>query len=123
MKITGFKTFENFTIEFSPFVVIAGNNGAGKSNLFDAIQLLSKLSQSDLRSSFQELRGDPKELFTLKPDGRYGHQMTFVVEMLVDSKIRDKWGGEKNLKYTRLRYSLQIKRAQDNRNRERLYIE
>ncbi len=34
LEINGFKTFENFEIAFSPFVIIAGSNGSGKSNLF-----------------------------------------------------------------------------------------
>jgi len=41
IEIDGFKTFDNFKIELSPFVIIAGVNGSGKSNLFDAILLLS----------------------------------------------------------------------------------
>ncbi len=123
LSISGFKTFRDFRIELSPFVVIAGSNGAGKSNLFDAIQLLSKLAQDDLRSSFQNLRGTPQELFTLAPDGVYGDKMEFVVEMLVDQQVKDKWGMKKTLKYTRLRYTLSIVRRPDDRGLDRLYVE
>jgi energy-coupling factor transporter ATP-binding protein EcfA2 len=47
IEIDGFKTFNNFKIELSPFVIIAGANGSGKSNLFDAILLLSRLAETD----------------------------------------------------------------------------
>jgi predicted ATPase len=60
LEINGFKTFENFKITLSPLVVIAGANGAGKSNLFDALQLLSRLVESDLKTAFGEQRGDAR---------------------------------------------------------------
>jgi len=61
IEIDGFKTFNNFKIELSPFVIIAGANGSGKSNLFDAILLLSRLAETDLKSAFQEQRGEARE--------------------------------------------------------------
>jgi predicted ATPase len=36
--------------------------------------------------------------------------MEFVVDMLVNNKVKDAWGNEGKLKYTRLRYELAIKR-------------
>ena len=36
--------------------------------------------------------------------------MEFVVEMLVNKNIKDAWGNDSKLKYTRLRYELSIKR-------------
>lgn len=123
LEIDGFKTFSNFKIDLSPFVVIAGTNGSGKSNLFDAIQLLSRLSEIELKSAFQEQRGDARELFTLLPDGAHKDKMSFVVEMLVDNKVKDSWGNEKELKYTRLRYNLEIQRKKDEKkNLDRLII-
>jgi ABC-type multidrug transport system fused ATPase/permease subunit len=64
IEIDGFKTFQDFKLELSPFQVIVGPNGAGKSNLFDALRLLSHLVDTDLRSAFQELRGDTIEVST-----------------------------------------------------------
>ena len=48
IEIDGFKTFENQAIDLTPFTAIIGNNAAGKSNLFDAIQLLSHLATRDV---------------------------------------------------------------------------
>ncbi|KHD09819.1 hypothetical protein PN36_16845 [Candidatus Thiomargarita nelsonii] len=122
IEIDGFKTFNNFKIELSPFVIIAGANGSGKSNLFDAILLLSRLAETDLKSAFQEQRGEARELFTQYPDGNYAKQMRFIVEVLVDREVKDSWGGEKKLKYTRLKYTLEISRDKDKRGLDRLYI-
>ena len=34
IEIDGFKSFTNFSMEFSPLTIIAGLNASGKSNLF-----------------------------------------------------------------------------------------
>ena len=62
IELDGFKTFQDFKLELAPFQVIVGPNGAGKSNLFDALRLLSRLADVDLRSAFQALRGEAGEL-------------------------------------------------------------
>lgn len=41
IEIDGFKSFTNFSMDFSPLTVIAGLNASGKSNLFDALHLLA----------------------------------------------------------------------------------
>lgn len=111
IKISGFKSFHNFEMTFTPFTVIAGANASGKSNLFDALKLLGRLAETDnLKKAFKEQRGEFIELFTLYGEGNYSTEMEFVVEMLVNRKIKDAWGNETNLKYTRLRYELKIKR-------------
>lgn len=111
IKINGFKSFHNFEMEFTPFTVIAGANASGKSNLFDALKLLGKLAETDnLKKAFREQRGEFLELFTQYNDNEYATEIEFVVEMLVNNKIKDAWGNETYLKSTRLRYQLNIKR-------------
>lgn len=48
--------------------------------------------------------------------------MTFVIEMLVNKEVKDNWGGETTLKYTRLRYKLIIERITNERNLEDLVV-
>ena len=111
IKINGFKSFHNFEMEFTPFTVIAGANASGKSNLFDALKLLGRLAESDnLKKAFKEQRGEFIELFTLFGKDNYSTEMEFVVEMLVNKEVKDAWGNRADLKYTRLRYKLKIKR-------------
>ncbi len=122
IEIDGFKTFQDFKLELSPLQVIVGPNGAGKSNLFDALHLLSRLVDTDLRSAFQELRGDAIEVFTTIPNGKPVNKMRLAVEMLVDRSIQDSWGAKADLKYTRMRYELEILRRTDEQGLERLYV-
>lgn len=123
IKINGFKSFHNFEMEFTPLTVIAGVNASGKSNLFDALQLLASLAETDLKTAFRQQRGDPKELFTQYGEDEFVSEMEFIVEMLVNGKVRDNWGEEAKLEYTRLRYQLKIKRVVDEINIEDLLID
>ena len=122
IELDGFKTFRDFKLEFAPFQVIVGPNGAGKSNLFDALRLLSRLADSDLRSAFQDLRGEAGELFTTLPDGRSMDRMRLTAEILVERRVQDSWGTQADLKYTRLRYELEIVRRTDEHGLDRLYV-
>lgn len=111
IKINGFKSFQNFEMEFTPLTIIAGTNAAGKSNLFDALRLLSRLAEVDrIHTAFrEEQRGEMRELFTQYDEGKCSEVMEFVVEMLVNRKITDAWGATGALKYTRLHYELKIR--------------
>jgi predicted ATPase len=122
IEIEGFKTFRNFTMEFSPLTVIAGTNASGKSNLFDALNLLSRIAETDLRTAFSEQRGVASELFTQYEEDFYGSEMSFAVEFLLNKYVRDNWGGRGILKYTRLRYDLKIGREVNEFGLENLIV-
>lgn len=110
IEIDGFKSFNDFKMDFTPLTVIAGVNAAGKSNLFDALRLLSTVAKTDkVQKAFFEQRGDMYELFTHFEDDVVADKMSFAVEMLVEPTVRDAWGGEEVLKYTRLRYELSLR--------------
>ena len=55
-EVSGFKNLRDVVVDFGPFTCIAGPNGVGKSNLFDAIQLLSALSRTPFSRAFGEIR-------------------------------------------------------------------
>lgn len=122
IEIDGFKTFKDFKVELAPFQVIVGANGSGKSNLFDALHLLSRLAEVDLRTAFQELRGDAHELFTLLPNGQHTPHIRMAVDLLINHNIQDSLGGEADLTYTRLRYEIAIIQRTDENGLEQLYI-
>lgn len=122
IELNGFKTFSNFQMEFTPLTVIAGTNASGKSNLFDALQLLSHLAEFDLKTAFRNQRGEAIELFTQYSDGTYASEITLAVEMLVDKEVRDNWGGEATLKFTRLRYELRLHRVKNERGLDDLLV-
>lgn len=63
IEIDGFKTFKDFKVEFAPFQVIVGANASGKSNLFDALQLLGKLATYDLLTDLPDFGNNSFTIF------------------------------------------------------------
>lgn len=112
IEIDGFKSFYNFSIDLKPFQVIIGHNGVGKSNLFDAIRLLSDLVRYDrVAEAFIQNRGDVLELFSVQADGNRTTTMTFAAEMLIGKAVTDEGlGTSAEVSSTRLRYDLTIER-------------
>jgi predicted ATPase len=121
IELDGFKTFQNFGLDFGPFQVIVGANGVGKSNLFDAFRLLSKLATADTLSRHRSglrlggTRGDTEQLFTLTKGNQAVDRMRLAVEMLVAPEITDSMGETALLTHTRLRYELEVKRIASNK--------
>lgn len=121
LEVDGFKTFENLQIDLSPFTAIVGNNAAGKSNLFDVIQLLSNLATRDVAEAVKDMRGEPLELFRLTAKG-HAQEIRLAAEVLVDPKVRDPWGSEVTLTHTRMRYEVTLQRRQTRPGIERILI-
>ena len=44
LKVEGFKNLDRIDVRLGPFTCVAGPNGVGKSNLFDAISFLAALA-------------------------------------------------------------------------------
>lgn len=64
LRVRGYKSLADCSIEFRPVTVLLGPNGAGKSNLLDLIGLMSRMvSRETLRESFEGHRGRPLEAF------------------------------------------------------------
>lgn len=122
-EIHGFKSFYNFSLDLQPFQVIVGPNAAGKSNLFDALLLLSKLADTDIRTAFQEVRGESGEIFTILPNGEKISHMKFAVELLLEPSVTDQWGRTEEIIHSRVRYELHISRTKDSRGLEQLKIQ
>lgn len=123
IEISGFKSFWDFSLDFAPFTVVAGTNASGKSNLFDAMRLLSNLATTDLRTAFTQMgRGEMHELFSCYADGRSATRMTFAVEMLVPRTVSDAWGQKDELKTPRMRYEIELERFTDSAGIENLRI-
>ncbi len=122
IEIDGFKSFEGLALDLSPFAVVLGPNASGKSNLFDAIRLLSRLAEHDLRTAARGLRGDVATLFRRTAPDSAADRMQLAVEVLLDPVARDPWGREVELRHTRARYEVEIQRTMDERGLERLSV-
>src|SRR3990172_2514290 len=69
VQIQGYKSLRDVSMELQPLMLIIGPNAAGKSNLFDALGLLSRMATWDnFKEAFEPHRGVPLEAFSL-PDG------------------------------------------------------
>jgi predicted ATPase len=122
IEISGFKTFQELALDLMPFTVILGPNASGKSNLFDAIHLLSCLAEKNLREAFSELRGEVDEVFRMAAAGVRSRLMSMAVEVLLEPEVTDPWGASAELQGTRVRYELGLERRADERGHERLFV-
>lgn len=114
LEVDGFKNLLGLAVDFGPFTCIAGENGAGKSNVFDAIQLLALLADHSLMEAAQEVRstrddrtGDPRDLFWngLASDQ---YSMRLAAEMIVPATVEDDFGRRAVPSITFLRYEVEI---------------
>lgn len=74
LRVQGFKSLHDVDIQLAPLVVLMGPNAAGKSNLLEALLLLSRLAtEQTLAAAFEPpLRGYPLEAFSLPEMGLEG---------------------------------------------------
>jgi len=121
LQVDGFKTFEQLDVEFQPFTVVPGSNAAGKSNLFDALQLLSNSADRDVNEALRHLRGEPSELFRTTADGA-ASRISLAAEVLVDPIVVDSYGSRVVLKHTRIRYEVVLERREIRPNVPRIHV-
>ena len=111
LKVDGFKNLDGVDVRFGAFTCIAGSNGVGKSNLFDAIAFLSSLADKPLVEAAASVRGsegrvgDVRSLFR-NAGGERAKEMSFLVEMIVPASGIDDLGSEARASMTFLRYVL-----------------
>ena len=68
--INGYKSLWDVDIELGALTLVIGPNASGKSNLLDALGLLSRMvTGGTITSAFQEHRGNPLEAFFVPPGG------------------------------------------------------
>lgn len=115
IEIDGFKTFRDFALDLPPFLVVLGRNAAGKSNLFDALQLLRLLADEPVLEAAQHTRGEVSELFHRYADGSRATEMTFAVEVLLDQTVTDAFGDTALVTHSRLRYQVAIELRESGR--------
>jgi predicted ATPase len=89
VRITNYKSLRNVEIELKPLTVFLGPNAAGKSNLFDAMGLFSRMAtEKSLQAAFGPHRGAPLEAFYYGDRGLEGliaaKQVQFTMEMDVE---------------------------------------
>ncbi len=95
IKIVNYKSLQNVEVTLSKLVVIFGANAVGKSNLFDALNLLSRLvTQKNIKEAFADHRGVPVEAVHYSkgsmPELQQIHTISFAIELeLSDAVIQE----------------------------------
>ena len=113
LKVNGFKNLVDVDVRFGPFTCIAGANGVGKSNLFDAISFLSALADRPLIDAALSVRdeggrtADMRSLFH-RVGENYASEISFEAEMIVPQTGYDDLGQEAKAGITFLKYSLTL---------------
>lgn len=134
VRVIGYKSLADVTIELEPLGVIFGPNAAGKSNLFDVLGLLSRMvTRKTLREAFEDHRGLAVEAlhfdkvglpgllaknsaqFTIETDVKLSQQVIDTVERRIrqmqegsgNNNARDK-GARRRVQEQLLRYTLVV---------------
>lgn len=114
LEVRGFKNLLDMSVDFGPFTCIAGANGIGKSNVFDAIEFLAHLASDPLVEAAQRVRGagesrgsDVRDLFW---DGyrSHAHRIDLAAEMIVPAIVEDDLGASAAPATSFLRYELTL---------------
>lgn len=105
VTVSGYKSLQESTARLAPFTVIVGRNNVGKSNLFDALRLLSHVAQMPVANAFkpERHRGDPLESFFSETDPRFQAACDFDLSGLPHPFIRGA-----TLRNPLLRYEIEV---------------
>lgn len=113
LEANGFKNLVDFALDFGPYTCIAGPNGVGKSNIFDAIRLLSLLTEHTMNDAASRVRGTPTsenpgdlaDIFFATKDERQD-RFQLAAEMIVPRYASDDFGRPAESSSTFLRYEV-----------------
>ena len=115
IEVDGFKNLVNFSLDLGPYTCIAGANGVGKSNIFDAIRFLSLLTDHTINQSALLIRssepdtGEIGDLF-FSANGSSADRIRLAAEMIVDKSVVDDFGRPGEPSSTFLRYEVMFRR-------------
>ena len=112
LSIKNFKSIREAHVRFGPFTCFVGHNGAGKSNLFDAIHFLGALAARDIAAAATEVRrtsdggSSPLDLvFGRDPDRR----IELGADMVVPPRAEDDFGQQAKPSTTLLTYRIRLR--------------
>jgi predicted ATPase len=118
LKIHGFKNLSDVDLRLGPFTCIAGPNGVGKSNFFDAIAFLSALADKPLIDAALSVRGgagrmgDVRSLFR-RTGTTVADRMYFLVEMIIPAEGEDALAQRAEASMTYLKYEIELRYRAD----------
>ena len=119
LEASGFKNLVDFHLEFGPYTCIAGPNGVGKSNIFDAIRFLSLLAEHTINKAGRSIRVAPSNdntgdlsglFFGQEPSAEAARwqkrRFKIAAEMIVAPEVSDDFGRPAKATSSFLRYEV-----------------
>ncbi len=114
LRVKGFKNLRDVDLSFGPFTCVAGPNGVGKSNLFDAITLLSDLASKPVLEALLAVRGtngrvaEIGSLFS-RTAAKGSLAIELIAEMVVPRTALDDYERETRPTATFVEYALELR--------------
>src|SRR5258708_481982 len=118
LRVDGFKNLDRVDVRLGPLTCVAGPNGVGKSNLFDAIAFLAALADKPLVEAALSVRGgdarrgDVRTLFR-RVGGQTADVMRFAAELVIPEEGEDAVGQTAKASMTFLQYELELRYRPD----------
>ena len=125
IEVDGFKSLRDFAVDLEPFTVLIGPNSAGKSNVIEALGLLSRLASQPIAEAFKEGRGKSIDQFT-RHGAKVAKSLRFAAEFLEYGDYPappEKDANGRDAFQSRFRYELTIERRAFRSGAERLVAE
>ncbi len=116
LSVKNFKSIKNARVRFGPFTCFVGHNGVGKSNMFDAIYLLSQLAEHDISEAAAKVRHtaaggySPLDLVFGRDPSR---SIELSADIIVPTSVMDDFDQPAKPSTTLLRYVLKLRYAEE----------
>lgn len=114
LRISGFKNLRDVDIRFGQFTCIAGPNGVGKSNLFDAIRFLSDLASMPIIKACSNARGtngrtSEFESLFFREKNSVQDSIKFIAEMIIPREVVDDFDRKAEPTATFVEYTIELR--------------
>jgi predicted ATPase len=81
LQVSGYRSLRNLTLAFEPLTVVLGANGAGKTNLYNSLQLLSAAAGGTLAQALSAQGGLPSALWAGPRRKQESHRIEITVDL------------------------------------------
>jgi predicted ATPase len=81
LHVSGYRSLRNTSLAFEPLTVVLGANGAGKTNLYNALQLLSAAAGGTLAQALSAQGGLPSALWAGQRRKQESHRIEISIDL------------------------------------------
>lgn len=116
LTVSNFKSITDAVVRLGPLTCFVGHNGVGKSNLFDAIQFMSRLAEVSIHDAAQDVRTtvdgstSPLDLIYDRDPQR---SIRLAADMIAPLSVVDDFGRNATASTTLLRYDVGLRYSAD----------